>query len=347
MLATVSAFQGIFLIVLSVFAPQKGEACDSSACCCVDSATVTQSGNALSVQVRQSGAASCPSTATVSCTVRSKTVCTDRDDDPSFAVYKSGKIAYVIRDLDDDACDGRLSCQSGACDSVSLGWAGEYTKTTQTPTTNLRCDPTQCCCAKSASATSSGSDVTLTVTPTTGATGCPNGNSDFDVACKVQGDLYMTCGDINSGYLIRKENANKAKHYVFHHNAACNAAYECTASSCMISGDFDGQYTSIDNTHVATTNAPKATAAPNKATAAPNKATAAPNKATAAPNKATAAPNKATAAPNKASAAPKNTKSSVTAKPTQGKNNNSGSGVGLDTASVVVITAGILLCVVW
>ncbi|XP_062516090.1 uncharacterized protein LOC134191483 [Corticium candelabrum] len=249
-----TSLQGILIpvfIVLISFGFKGGEACDSSRCCCVDSATITQSGNVVTIQVRVFG--SCPGSTTfsVTCIAYGNTLCFDNLLNPSLGIYKSGKIVYYGLDFDSDICDARLKCQSGSCATSSAGWAGEYTKTTDTAT--FRCDPKLCCCATSAVASASVSGVTLAITPTANATGCPNQGQNFNENCVILGDLYMACGDfvnsgnIDSSFLIKKKGDSDSTNYVFESNDVCNAVFECTSSGCMSGRDFVGQYR-VDST---------------------------------------------------------------------------------------------------
>ncbi|XP_062523271.1 uncharacterized protein LOC134197935 [Corticium candelabrum] len=238
-------------VVLIFGGSKRGEACDSSRCCCVDSATVTQSGNVLTIQVRVSGSCSGSTTLSTTCNTFGNSLCFDDFLNPSMGVYKSGKIAYYGLDFDSDICDARLKCQSGSCATSSAGWAGEYTKTTDTAT--FRCDPKLCCCATSAVASANASGVTLAITPLASATGCPNKGRSFNENCLVLGDLYMACGDIadsgniGSSFLIKKKSVSDSTNYVFESNDACNAVFDCTSSDCTSGGDFVGQY-QVDST---------------------------------------------------------------------------------------------------
>ncbi|XP_062498781.1 uncharacterized protein LOC134176118 [Corticium candelabrum] len=239
--------QSFVVIVLIAFGPKGSEACDSSICCCVTSGTVTQVANKLEVVVDVYGRCT-NGVVTVSnlCTVYSNTVCVDDLNNPDFAIYKSGTTAHVVRDFDYDDCDAQFGCQSGSCATASAGWEGTYRVTTDIPSLARNCDPEQCCCAKSVSASGSGSDLTLSITPTANSTRCPYGDRSFDVDCNVLGNLYLVCRDSLTGFqiLMKKKSLNEGTNYVFVNNDACNAVFECESEDCMNSG-FAGQYQSV------------------------------------------------------------------------------------------------------
>ncbi|XP_062503444.1 uncharacterized protein LOC134180327 [Corticium candelabrum] len=74
------------------------------------------------------------------------------------------------------------------------------------------------------------------------------------MSCRVRGDLYMTCGDVSSGVLIRKRGSGPVT-YVIAHRDACNSEFECMGGGCSSKGVFTGHYriVGVDNVSENTT----------------------------------------------------------------------------------------------